>query len=371
MWIGILIVVFAVALAFANGANDNSKGVATLIGGGLLSTKKAILYAGVATLLGSAAAIWLGAELAGKFTGKGIVDAAILGSTLFPFCMGIAASLTVLLATRIGMPISTTHSMVGAIIGIGLAGHGLHWPAVWSKFFYPLIVSPLIAVAVGAGLYLLLRFVRRGIGITAETCLCVGKSMQPVRIANDGSMHFSGSGLTLTVDEQANCLRRYQGQVFGVNAQAVLDRLHLLSAGAISFARGLNDTPKVAALMIGLSFLTDAHAVLLTGIAILAGGLMMVRRVAETMSHRITAMNDGQAFSANLATAFLVIVASRWGVPVSTTHVSCGSLFGIGLVTRQGNRNVIGSILLAWITTLPVAAIIGALCWLILSGRAP
>ncbi len=367
MWIGILIMVFAVALAFANGANDNSKGVATLIGSGLLPEKKAILYAGAATLLGSLAAVWLGAELAAKFKGKGIVDAAILGSALFPLCVGLAASLTVLLATRIGMPISTTHAMVGAIIGIGLAGGGLHWHAVWSKFFYPLLASPLIAVSVGAIAYLFFRTLRRGLGITDQTCLCVGKAMQPVLIKDDGSMQYAESGLALTLDEQANCIRRYDGQVFGINAQAVVDRLHLFSAGAISFARGLNDTPKVAALMLGLSFLTDAHALLLAGAAILFGGLLMVRRVSETMSTRITTMNDGQAFSANLATAFLVIIASRWGVPVSTTHVSCGSLFGIGVITKQGNRKVIGSIVLAWITTLPVAAIIGAICWLILS----
>jgi PiT family inorganic phosphate transporter len=189
--VGIVIIVFAVALAFANGANDNSKGVATLIGGGLLSGKKAILYAGAATLLGSVAAIWFGAELASKFKGKGIVDAAILGSTLFPLCVGIAASLTVLLATRIGMPISTTHAMVGAIIGIGVAGHGLNWGAMWSKFFYPLLAAPLTAVAVAAGVYLIFRWIRVGMGITDQTCLCIGEAMLPVAIKNDDSMHFS------------------------------------------------------------------------------------------------------------------------------------------------------------------------------------
>ena len=365
MWIGILIVMFAVALAFANGANDNSKGVATLIGGGLLSRKKAILYAGAATLLGSLAAIWFGAELASKFKGKGIVDAAILGSTLFPLCVGIAASLTVLIATRIGMPISTTHAMVGSIIGIGIAGGGLHWHAVWSKFFYPLLAAPLVAVAAAAVVYVGFRWFRIKMGVTAQTCLCIGKAMQPVMLKTDGSMNFVETGLALTVDEQANCVRRYDGEFFGVNAQSVVDRLHLLSAGAISFARGLNDTPKVAALMIGLSFLTDASAVIIVGIGILAGGLLMVRRVSQTMSSRITTMNDGQAFSANLTTAFLVIVASRWGLPVSTTHVTCGSLFGIGLLTKQGNSRVIGSIIFAWVTTLPVAAIIGALCWIV------
>ena len=363
--IGLLIVVFAVALAFANGANDNSKGVATLIGGGLLSSRKAILYAGAATLLGSVAAIWFGAELASKFKGKGIVDAAILGSALFPLCVGITASLTVLLATRIGMPISTTHSMVGAIIGIGVAGHGLNWGAVWSKFFLPLLVAPVTAVAVAAMAYLVFRWIRRGMGITDQTCLCIGQAMHPVAVKNDGAMHFVESGLALSVDQQQNCIRRYDGQFFGIHAQAVVDRLHLFSAGAISFARGLNDTPKVAALMIGLSLLTDSQAVVLVGGAMLAGGLLMVRRVSQTMSRRITTMNDGQAFSANLTTAFLVIIASRWGLPVSTTHVSCGSLFGIGLLTKQGNSRVIGSIILAWVTTLPVAAVIGALCWII------
>jgi PiT family inorganic phosphate transporter len=363
MWIGLWIAVFAFALAFANGANDNSKGVATLIGGGLLSSKKAILYAGAATLLGSVVAIWFGAELASKFKGKGIVDAAILGSTLFPLCVGIAASLTVLLATRIGMPISTTHSMVGAIIGIGLAGGGLHWHAVWSKFFYPLLAAPLMAVAAAAAFYGLARWVRIRMGITEQTCLCIGKSMQPVRVQDNGSMCFSESGLSLTIDQQANCIRRYDGAVFGINAQSVVDRLHLFSAGAISFARGLNDTPKVAALMIGLSFLTDVNAVVIGGLGILAGGLLMVKRVSETMSQRITTMNDGQAFSANLTTAILVIFASRWGMPVSTTHVTCGSLFGIGLLTKQGNARVIGSITVAWVTTLPVAAFIGAVCW--------
>ena len=111
----------------------------------------------------------------------------------------------------------------------------------------------------------------------------------------------------------------------------------------------------------------DGKAVLITGAAIAAGGLLMVRRVSETMSRKITEMNDGQALSANLTSAFLVIVASRWGLPVSTTHVSCGSLFGIGLVSKRGHKDVMLKILGAWIFTLPSAAAIGAVSWLILA----
>jgi len=85
--------------------------------------------------------------------------------------------------------------------------------------------------------------------------------------------------------------------------------------------------------------------------------------VAETMSHKITVMNHGQGFSANLATGFLVMAASLFGLPVSTTHVSVGALFGIGLTSRQADFRVIRNIMLSWLVTLPCAAIIGALVY--------
>ena len=85
--------------------------------------------------------------------------------------------------------------------------------------------------------------------------------------------------------------------------------------------------------------------------------------VAETMSEKITPMNQGQGFTANLITSIIVIGASRFGMPVSTTHVSCGSLFGIGIVTRQGRLGMIGKILGAWVTTLPVGAAFGAVSY--------
>ena len=97
------------------------------------------------------------------------------------------------------------------------------------------------------------------------------------------------------------------------------------------------------------------------------GGLLNARRVAETMSNKITDLNHGQGFSANLVTGFLVIFASNLGVPVSTTHVSVGSIFGIGLVTGKRNTKVIGSILLSWVITLPVAMAFSALAYLLLA----
>ncbi len=90
------------------------------------------------------------------------------------------------------------------------------------------------------------------------------------------------------------------------------------------------------------------------------GGLVSTRRVAEVLSLKITPMNHGQGFAANLITSVIVITASRLGMPVSTTHVSCGSLFGIGTVTGQAQPRMIITILAAWLTTLPLASVLGA-----------
>ena len=107
-------------------------------------------------------------------------------------------------------------------------------------------------------------------------------------------------------------------------------------------------------------------AMLAVGIAMAVGGLLNARKVATTMSERITSMNHGQGFTANLITAVLVLFASRWGLPVSTTHVSCGSLFGLGTVTRQGRWSTIRTIVLSWLITLPVAAMLAAVTYRLL-----
>jgi len=90
------------------------------------------------------------------------------------------------------------------------------------------------------------------------------------------------------------------------------------------------------------------------------GGVLNARRVAETMSRKITAMNPGQGFTANLVTSLLVIGASLMAWPVSTTHVSVGALFGIGVVNRAARWRTVLTILAAWFVTLPLAALLGA-----------
>jgi len=373
----VLAVVTAVVLAFANGSNDNAKGVATLIGSRVMSLNKAIIFAAIMTFLGSVAAIFLAGELANRFGGKGIVDAATVGNMAFPISVGIGASLTVLLATVIGMPISTTHGMVGSIVGIGVSSSSLNWSAAANKFFIPLLISPVIAISLAAGVYLVLRTLRRRMGLSRQTCLCVGNEYHPVSQTAGGALCMESTGVTLRADQTQACQQRYVGRFTGVDAQRVLDVAHTLSAGALSFGRGLNDTSKIAAVMIaagvvgGSSFvggLGSPGALVITGLGIALGGVLAVKRVARTMSYRITEMNDGQAFTANFVTAGLVIFASKLGMPVSTTHVSCGSLFGIGMVNRRAHLGTIGKVLLAWVTTLPVAAVLAGLTWRLLGG---
>ena len=137
----------------------------------------------------------------------------------------------------------------------------------------------------------------------------------------------------------------------------------IIIVGAVSFARGLNDTPKLVALGMAVSVLDFAWSIVLVAIFMAFGGLIHSKKIAETVGQRITAMDPDHGFFANLVTSFLVIFDSKWGLPVSTTHVSCGALFGIGVANGQARWSVIRTILLAWVLTLPTAALLSAVCY--------
>ena len=367
----ILIVFVGLLLAYANGANDNFKGVATLFGSGTTNYRAALGWATLTTALGSVAAMLFARTLLEAFRGKGLVPAEVVADPAFAAAVATAAGLTVLLATRLGFPVSTTHALIGALIGAGLLASplGIDSAKLVRSFVVPLVLSPFLAVGGAMLIYPSLRWLRRRLGIEAETCLCVGEelvSVLPGRLSLNQALEMTAVELTVTTGDRTSCHTRYRGRLFGFEARPILDRLHFLSAGAVSFARGLNDTPKIAALLLVGGALSAGPALLLVGLMIAVGGLISARRVAETMSHRVTQMNVGQGFSSNLVSSLLVIGASRLGLPVSTTHVSCGSLFGIGAVNRQANWRVIGTILGSWLLTLPIAAVLAALIFLLL-----
>ncbi len=336
-----LIFLAACFLAYSNGANDNFKGVASLFGSGTTNYRTAIAWATLTTGAGSVAAIFLGQSLARKFSGKGLVPDALTTQPEFLLAVALAAGATVMLATLLGFPVSTTHGLTGALIGAGIVtGVGnVNLVALGRDFVSPLLLAPLIAAAASAALYSILRALR--------------------------------------VRQPAICQQRYSGTFLGVSTDRLVDALHFLSAGAVSFARGLNDTPKIAALLLAATAFSLPWGQVAVSIAMAVGGLISAARVADTMAHKITDMNPGQGLAANLATALLVNTASLHGLPVSTTHVSVGlpvstthvsvgSLFGIGIVTRQGKWKSAPGVVLSWIVTLPCGAGFAALTYLIL-----
>jgi inorganic phosphate transporter, PiT family len=354
----VVILIAGLCVAYANGANDNFKGVATLFGSGTTSFRRALAWATVTTFLGSIAAFLLAGNLIKSFSGKGLVDDAIATQPAFAAAVALGAGLTVLLATRLGMPISTTHSLVGALIGTGMiAGSSLNLTTLGSSFLLPLALSPIFAVVATGIVYPAMRIARRRLGVTRDMCMCVGSETVEILPVGQHSIAIQrAEQLTATMGDTVTCQSRYQGQVLGISAAETLDRFHFLSAGMVSFARGLNDTPKIAAMLLVAPYLGVSESLVLVGMVIAIGGLLSARRVAETLSQRITTMNHGQGFAANMITGFIVIGASQFGLPVSTTHVSCGALFGIGAVTGQANKKTIATILLAWFVTLPIAA---------------
>ncbi len=305
-------------LAYSNGANDNFQGVATLFGSRTTSYQTAILWATFTTLAGAVAATFLASTLVKNFSGKGLVPDAIANAPEFHIAVAIAAGLTVLIAALMGFPISTTHSLTGAIIGAGLVAIGLkvNFSALGTSFILPLLLSPIIAIPLGAGIYSLSAY------INSKFKLPVNRKM--------------------------------------------INTYHFISAGIISFARGLNDTPKIVSLILIIEYFSIQGGMITIAIAMALGGLLNSQKVAVTMSTKITSMNHSQGLSANIVTGVLVIAASWFGLPVSTNYVSVASIFGVGIITKKVNMRVFYQIVLSWLLTLPTAAIISGITYRLL-----
>ncbi len=387
---GVLLILAVGWLAYANGANDNFKGVATLLGSRTTGYTRALAFATAATFLGSVTAFFFGEALIHAFSGKGLVGSQALAEPGFLLAVSIGAAGTVLLATLLGFPISTTHAIVGALVGAGcLAPGGVVVAKLAGTFLVPLLLTPFIAIVATAGLYVVFHRMRLAVGVVRETCICVGESCEAVAnetppvtmraVTTDGRTELvTPAGqvirrLELIVDTEAHCIQRYQGQVVGLRAQTLLDALHYFTAGAVSFARGLQDTSKIVGLLVGASLISADSSgglvlgVLLVGSMMALGAALSARKVAHTMSREITEMNHGQGFTGNLVTSLLVIVAGNYGLPASTTHCSVGSLFGIGAVTGYAKWRTIANILAVWLITLPLAAAMAAAVYLLIS----
>lgn len=350
-------------LSFANGANDNFKGVATLWGAGLATYRRAIAWATGFTILGSLAAIWLGSGLAAKFNGATLLPRTISSQLPFLSAVALGAGATVILAAGLGLPISTTHSLTGALVGagVGAAGFSHLMVADWAKtIVVPLLLSPVIASTLTAGLQVLGTRFREPTG--TRDCICIDEP-RPLAIAAAPPLF---SSVTIPASMRwaptAQCDTGEEIVRFDI-----LRGTHWLSCAAISFARGLNDTPKIAAVLFVATTAAVKLDYLFAALAIAGGGILAATRVARTISKKITPMASSEAVTANLVSAALILLASPYALPVSATHITSGSIFGIGLLRRrEADWGKVREILLSWIATLPLAAALGLMSYQLL-----
>ena len=355
MLLALVTIVCAAGVAWANGANDVSKGVATIVGSRLATYRQGLSWGTAWTVAGAVAALMFTTALLRTFS-TGLVTGGIAESPLFPLSVAAGAFAWVLFATRTGLPVSTTHSLAGAIVGAAVAAAGLqgvNWTLVLSSVAIPLALSPILA---GGITYLVHTTARRRLLAAARYCVCVvGRPVIPLPdLANGVALASRTVSLPLVlVDQDRACAQ--EEELRGVR---VTDAAHWMTSAALSFARGLNDTPKIVALAIAaaMSAGIGAAPLYVAGAAAMgAGSLLAGRRVTRTLAERVTEVDPLEGLAASAVAAALVLTASFVALPVSTTHVATGAIVGAGLGSggRAVRWNTVSSMAAAWVITLP------------------
>lgn len=340
-------------LGFVNGTNDVSKGIATLAGSGESSLPGAIGWGAVWTALGSMSGIFWGGAVfhnitTGLYTeGTSLPEAASIAVIA-------AATGWVLLSSLVGWPVSTTHAILGGLLGAGAATVGMEsvsWGHAAKTLLLPLLLSPFLA---GIMAFLATGIFQRSEKSSGGYKICLFPV--PERIP--------GTSGTATLERTEACLvcpddSRPAPAFAGFRIGSGL--LHWISGGLLSFARGLNDTPKFVALALlaipAGENLPTSPLFLVAALAIGAGSWYGGKRVTTVMSFKIAKMDRHQGLLANAVSTLLVIGATPLGLPVSTTHVSAGAIMGSG-VTGEGGIfwPTVRSMTTAWCVTVPVSA---------------
>ncbi len=366
-----VIVFLGVAVAYANGSNDVSKGIATLVGSGVTDLRRAIRWGWICTGAGAIASAFAARAMIATF-GAGLLERGIHPTWLAALATLAGASLWVGFSTWKSLPVSTTHAIIGSLAGVGIVAYGsagIRWSAFGDKLLLPLLLSPFLAFGLT---WLIVTFWKDSpTAISAGDCLCVTVeptvSLSALGTGGEATAMFSAPTMAPPLVSVGRCDEPQPTATFALN----MDSLHWLTSGATSFARGLNDTPKMVALLLAASAVSGQpvpssfsfFAVIAAGIVL--GSWIAGRRVTQVLAHDVTAMSYRQGFVANLVTAALVGPAAALGLPMSTTHVASGAIIGIA-GGRATNWTTVRTMVLAWILTLPGAAFFGIAILLLL-----
>ncbi len=405
-----LAAVFGLFMAWGIGANDVANAMATSVGSGAITLRQAILIAAVFEFCG---AVLAGGQVTATIR-KGIIDAGSLSGTPELLIYGmlaalLAAGIWLLLASWLGWPVSTTHSIVGAIIGFAIVGIGMDavkWGKVGS-IVMSWVASPLLAGIIAFAIF---TSVQRLILNTAKP-LENARRYAPLYIFMAG---FMISLVTLLkglkhIGLEFSTLQSYLvAMVCGViimllgmlmikriaydpgadrdfhytNVERIFAVLMLVTACAMAFAHGSNDVANavgpVAAVVsivssggeLAQKSALPVWVLLLGGGGIVLGLMMYGYRVIATVGKKITELTPSRGFSAELAAATTVVLASGTGIPISTTHTLVGAVLGVGMARGIAalDLRVVRNIFMSWIITLPAGGILAILFFYLLKG---
>jgi len=403
-----LAALFGLFMAWGIGANDVANAMGTSVGSGALSFKQAVMIAAIFELAG---AVLAGGEVT-KTVRKGIIDVSSLGSTPELLVYGMLASLLaagiwLLVATRQGWPVSTTHSIVGAIVGFGTVGIGVD-AVYWGKvgtIAASWVTSPLLAGAMAFSLFRSIQkliintddpvesarkyvpFYIFAVGfIIAMVTMIKGLKHVGIKLPYDQSMFIAaGIGLVVMIIG-AIMIKRIEydpdadREFHFANMEKIFGVLMIFTAIAIAFAHGSNDVANaigpVAAIVsivgsageIASKSATPLWILLLGGGGIVFGLITYGQKVIATVGGGITELTPSRGFAATLGAAVTIVLASGTGLPISTTHTLVGGVLGVGLARGIGalNGDVIKTIFMSWIVTLPAGAGLSILFFFVL-----
>lgn len=389
-------------MAFGIGANDVANAMGTSVGSKAITFKQAILIAAVFEFLGAYLA---GGEVTSTIR-KGIVDPDLYVGKESIFIIGMlsalcAAGTWLLIASTKGWPVSTTHSIVGSIVGFVIISMGFE-AVSWNKvgtIAASWVVSPAISGTMAFLLFLSAKkFIldRRDPSQAAVSLIPIYSFFVAVIIglvtARKGLKHV---GLPLTDNEvllvtvsfgiivaviSAILLNLNKDKIREYGVESAFAVLMIVTASAMAFAHGSNDVANAIGPLAAIASIASSGGViesnatvsplilLLGGVGIVTGLAMYGHKVIKTVGEKITKLTPSFGFSANIATASTVVFASYLGFPISTTHTLIGGVIGVGLANSVKEidwRSVI-NIFMSWLITIPVGAIFTILFYVIL-----